>query len=532
MGLTATAAKGVVSVVVEATSGEQSLLVPTAISSTMTGISNPTGSTGCKIHLILKYWTASGTLTILGTGTPNNTETITVAAPTAQQLQSAQAFDYVSTNNYTTITNITTTGCTNGMLEVRGDSAGKFNIPVTKFSAKLKKPKYSPKEYTGLMAADVRLIDTLAEVPIDAFDSDFYGDLSLYWVYAMLGSPSWATLPASPLSIVAAATIVASMTLANQPTAPRMRLIYTVTGITGSPSVTITGTSYGKTVTETFAPTANGTYYSANLYSALTSIGGTTNGTTLAVTGVFGWLGTVNGEATRQTLCEEFFDGVGSWIYPYSYFTDGEMTISTKDVAKLTLKGEAHSKLAIGDRTTTPLSGTNRTTPLGVPLSDLPIGGWQTQIYLDDIFGTAGTTVNLDLEGDIKIALKCPVDKHYTWNNTQAFTRLKEGKRECMVDVSKDVIDIIQHEYYRQNFSQYLVAKLIGEYIGTTGGVQYSKGWIWTLPVQYDGEYGDEADPVKGAVTAKPKLRTRYDAGLGTSYQLQICTTTPPNYNS
>src|SRR5215469_7481914 len=153
------------------------------------------------------------------------------------------------------------------------------------------------------MARDLKMIQTHNDTSIDNFDSEFYGDLSLYWVYLLIGSPTWTTLPSVALSVVAAATITASMTIANQPTAPGMKLILVFTGFTGNPSVTITGTSYGVSGTsETITPTGNGTYYSTNVYSALTTIGGSTNGTTLAVTGVFGWKGSVTGETgNRQT---------------------------------------------------------------------------------------------------------------------------------------------------------------------------------------------------------------------------------------
>ena len=532
MALTPTGAKGVVGIVIEpaSASGEQSLLVPTAVIATMTGIASPTGSTGAKLHLILKYWTTSGSLTINGTGTPSGTETISVPAPSAQQLQSAQAWEYVSVNNYTAITNITTTGLTNGVLEVRGDAAAKFNIPVTKFSTKRKPGIYSPSEYNGLMARDKKLIQALTATSIDSFDSDFYGDLSLYWVYLMLGIPTWVTLPAAPLSIVASATLTATLTIANQPSAPRMRLILAVSTFTGNPSITINGTSYGLTVSETITPSGNGTYYSANLYSSITSITSAVNATTVAITGVYGWLGTVNGEATRQTANEEFYDGEGSWVHPFSYFTDGEMIISTKDVAKLTLKGMCQDKMLIGDRTTNPLN-TNRTTSIAASLVDIPVAGWETQVYLDDITGTAGTTVYLDPEEEIKIALKTPVEARFTFNNTQNFTRAREGKRECTIDLTTDIINSLQHEYFRQNLSQYLVIKLLGEYIGTTAGTAYNKGWWWTLPLQYE-EYPQEGNPEKGNVQAKPKLRTRYDPGIGSSYQLQIVTTNPPTYNA
>src|SRR6266566_7885732 len=226
MALTPTSAKGVVGVMVEGTSGMQTLLTSTAVIATITGITAPSGSTGMKFYIRLVNWSVSGTFTITGTGTPNNTETVTVAAPTAQQTQGGNyTFDYVSTNNYTAITNITTTGLTNGLITVYGIQAAKYNIPVEKFVSKRKVPKHSPNEFSGLMARDKKLIDTLNETSIDSLDSTFYGDLSLYWVYAMLGSPTWTTLPATPLSVVASGTLVATLTIANQPTAPGMKLI-------------------------------------------------------------------------------------------------------------------------------------------------------------------------------------------------------------------------------------------------------------------------------------------------------------------
>lgn len=533
MALTPTTAKGTAGVVVEGTSGMATLLTPTAVSSTITGFSAPSGSTGMRLLVRISGWTTSGTFTISGTGTPNNSEgAVSVAAPTAQQTQGGNyTYDYVSTNAYTAITNITTTGLTNATFTVYGIQAAKYNIPVEKFVTKRKIPKYSPNEFSGLMARDKKLIDTINQTTVDSFDSTFYGDLSLYWVYAMLGAPSFTTLPASPLSVVASATITASMTIAAQPTAPGMKLIITATGFTGSPAITITGTSYGLTVSETVTITANGTYYSANVYSALTTIGGTTNGTTLVITGVFGWKGTVTGEATRQTLALEHFDGSASWTHPFSFMTDGEMTISTKNQAALTLKGGAQDKLAIGDRTTNPLQ-TSRVTSLGVPLGDIPLAGWQTNVYIDAITGTAQTTAFLDPEEEIKINLKAGVETHYTFNNSQVFSRAYPLKPECTVDLTYDIINLLQNEQFRQNLKQYLVVQLLGQLIGTTGGTTYYKGWTWTLPVRYDGEYGQEADVAKGNPMAKPKLRCEYDSGIGSSYQLVIVTQSPPNYNS
>ncbi|MFL5626383.1 MAG: hypothetical protein ACJ788_12395 [Ktedonobacteraceae bacterium] len=531
MPLTPTSAVGRVGIVIEGTSGEQVLLAPVVAIATNTGIAAPTGSTGMKLHVYIKAWLTSGSFTILGTGTPASTETVTVPAPTAQQLQAGATFEYVSVNNYTAITNITTTGgVTGALLSVGGIQAAKFNIPTTKFVSKRKVPKHSPNEFTGLMARDKKLIDQINETSIDSFDTDFYGDLSLYWVYLMLGVPNWTTVPAAPVSIVASATITASMTIAAQPTAPGMKLIVTVTGFTASPSLTIIGTSYGLTVTETITPTANGTYYSANVYSAITSIGGTINATNVTVTGVFGWKGTVTEEATSQTAAIEHFDGSASWTHPFSYMTDGDMTIKVKGEVGLTLKGMAQDKIAIGDRTTNPLQ-VSRVTSLGIPLADLPVAGWQTQVYLDAITGTAQTTVFLDADEEIKIALKTPVEQHHTFNNTQNFTRAYPNKEECTVNLTYDIINLLQNEQFRQNLKQYLCVAVLGQYIGTSATVAFYKGWTWTLPVRYDGEYGQEAEPNKGNTYAKPKLRCEYDAAIGGSYLLTIITQNPPTYN-
>src|SRR5216683_40804 len=256
MPLTPTSAKGVCGIMIEGTSGEASLLPATAVIATITGFTAPSGSTGMRLHIIITNWTASGSFTVTGAGTPNNTEgPITVAAPTVQQLQSPQVanFEYTSLNSYTAITNITTTGLTAAVFVVKGVQGAKFNIPVTSFKSNHKIALYSPNEFSGFMARDKKLIQAHNEASLDALDSDWYGDLSLYWVYMMLGTPvgnNWATLPAAPLSVVASATIIASMTIANQPTAPGMKLIITATTFAAGAAITIIGTSYGVSTTE------------------------------------------------------------------------------------------------------------------------------------------------------------------------------------------------------------------------------------------------------------------------------------------
>jgi hypothetical protein len=533
MPLTPTAAKGTTSIMVEGAVGEVTLLATVTAIATNTGITAPTGSTGMRFHVIFTNWFASGSFTITGTGTPGNTETVNIPAPTAQQLQSPQIanFEYVSVNAYTAITNVT---CTGGMigaqLTIKGVQAAKFNVPSTAFKSNNPMPRYSPNEHSGLMSRDKKLIAQENKAAIDTFDSDWYGDLSLYWVYLMLGSPTWSTLPAAPLSVVASATIVASMTVANQPTAPGMKLIVLASTFAASASLTVTGTSYGLTVNETITITGNGTFYSANVYSAITTIGGTTNATTVVITGVFGWKGVVTSEGTRSSVAVEHFDGSGSWTHPSFCASDGDFTVNPSAEGKLTLKGICQDKLPIGDRTTNPLN-VSRVAALGIPLSDLPAAGWQTQVYVDPIIATAQTTIYTDPEADIKIILKTPSEAHWTYNNQQEWTRVYPGKPECTVSLNTDIINLLQYEQERQNLKQYLVVALVGEPIGTTGGVFYTKSWTWTLPVRYE-LYGQEGDPSKANTYAKPTLRCEYDPAIGGAYSLTVVTRNPPNYTA
>jgi len=320
------------------------------------------------------------------------------------------------------------------------------------------------------------------------------------------------------------------MTIASQPTAPGMKLIIVASTWASGAAITIVGTSYGLPATEVVTIGANGTYYSANVYSAITSIGGTTNATTLVITGVFGWWGTATSESTRQTAVVEHFDGSASWVHPFTYTTDGEMTIPNKGEVKLSLKGGAQDKIPIGDRTTNPLN-TSRIASIGTPLADMPVAGWQTQVWIDSITGTAGATISQDVDEEIKVAIKAGVEPHWTFVNSQNLSRAYPQKPDCAFDVTYDIINLLQFEQFRQNLKQYLVAQVIGEFLGISAGTIYYKGWKWTLPVRYDGEYGQEGDPGKGNVSAKPKLTTEYDAAIGGSFKLEIFTRNPPSYN-
>jgi hypothetical protein len=536
MPITATAAKGVANIIVEANPGEQQLLIPTAITATITGITAPSGSTGMRLHIKLTNFTASGSFTINGTGVPGNSETFTVAALTQQQVQSGQManFEIVSVNAYTALTNITTTGLTNGIIAIYGIQAGKYALPSTIKSKRTPKI-YSPNEHNALIERDKKVVQLIQNTTIDEIKQDVYADISLWWPYVIMGAPaSTATIPSTPASLLSATSITSTMSLTTQPTAPGMKIILAITAFTTPGTLTLTGTVNGVTnVSESISITGNGTYYSSNVYSAINASGITNASTvaTLAVTGVFGWQYTFLSGAAQYSAVVEWYDGTGSWTHPFSIFEEGTFDAKVQSEISLTGKGKAQDRLPIGDRTTTPLSGTNRIAALGVNLNDLPIVGWQTQVYLDAITGTPLTTQNVNIE-ELKVDLKVPQEDHFTFVNTQSYNRAYPVKRSCTATVVFDFIDLLQYEQFRQNLKQYLAVQFLGQYIGTSSGTAYYKSWTWTLPVRSDGGFDVTSDPSKGSVVATSTWQTEYDSGIGGAYKLAVISQMPPNYTA
>jgi hypothetical protein len=533
MPITATAAKGVVNIAMELVAGEQLLLATTPVIATITGITAPTSTSGMRFHIRITNWSTSGTLTVTGTGTPGNTETVNVAAPTAQQTQSAQmaTYDLVTVNSYTAVTNITTTGMVNGLITVWGIQAGKFQLPSIMKSKR--KPKvYSPNEHNALIERDKKIVQLTNETTIDEVKQDVYGDLSLWWPYMLMGAPTaTASLPSSPTSLYSALALSGSQTLTTQPTAPGMKLIFTITAFTVAGTITINGTSYGAVIAEAIPIPAAGTYYSSNVFSAVTTITNVTTAATMAVTGVFGWQYTFLSSANKYTASIEWYDGAGSWAHPFCFATEGDFDVKVQTEATITMKGKAQDKIPIGDRTTTPLSGVNRIASIGTSLTDLPMVGWQTAVYMDAITGTPLTTQYVDMQ-ELKVSLKTPDEEHFTLTNSQNLNRVYAGKRECMADCTLNFIDMLQWEQFRQNLKQYLSFQFLGQYLATISATAYYESWTWTLPIRSDGDFEPTSDPSKGIVTAKAMWRCEYDSGIGGSYKLVVTTRMPPTYVS
>lgn len=537
MPITATAAKGIIDIVLEQASGEQLALASTPVIATLTGISAPVGTSGVRYHIKITNWTTSGTVTVTGTGTPNNTETYNIPAPTLQQTQSAQlaSNEYVTFNAYTAITNITTTGLANGTITVYMIQAGKWQVPSIMKSKRVPKT-YSPNEHNSFIERDKKLLHLVNNTTIDEVKQDAYADISLWWPYLMMGAPTnTVTIPASPLSVVASAPITGStttLTIAGQPTAPGMKLIFVSSSFTTPGTLTILGTVNGVTgVSEVVSITGAGTFYSSNVYSAITSITNAATVTTIVVTGVFGWQLTFLSGGNLYTAAIEWYDGVGSWTHPFSFADEGDFDAKVQTEITLSMKGKAQDKLPIGDRTTTPLTGVNRIAALGANLNDLPLVGWQTAVYLDAVTGTPLTTSYGNIQ-ELKVSLKVPQEDHYTFTNSQNYNRAYAVKRECLCEASIDLTDLSQWEQFRQNLKQYLAFQFLGQYIGTSSSTAYFKSWTWTLPIKTDGDFDVTSDPSKGNVSAKAKWRCEYDSTLGAAYRLAVITQLPPIYAS
>lgn len=347
-----------------------------------------------------------------------------------------------------------------------------------------------------------------------------------------MGAPTTvATIPAAPTALFTATALSGSQTLTAQPTAPGMKFIITITAFTVAGTITINGTSYGAAIAEAIPITAAGTYYSSNVYTAVTNITNATTAATMAITGVFGWSLTFLSGSNVYTAAIEWYDGMGSWTHPFSFLEEADFDIKVSTEATVTIKGKASDKLPIGDRSTTPLIGTNRIAALGANLADIPIVGWQSAVYLDSITGTPLTTSYGGVE-ELKVALKIPQEEHWTFNNSQNYSRVYAMKRECTCEATIDLVDLAQWEQFRQNLKQYLAFQFLGTPIGSVAGVPSYKSWTWTMPIKTDGDFDITSEPSKGNVYAKAKWRTEYDAGIGGAYKLVVITQLPPIYAS
>ncbi|GCE14201.1 Ig-like domain-containing protein [Tengunoibacter tsumagoiensis] len=539
-----TAAKGTLGLVLENINnpGPQ-LLYNGAVSASFSLTTQPSGSTGMRLYILVQGNTTTGTVTITGTGvgggTPTET-TPTIPIQAAGQAVQVNDYEYVSTNVYATVNanGITTTGLANAKIMIYGVQAAKYLIPCI---ADIEDPfgYFSPQEARGLLDRDTRSLQTIKKPTINKIDQALYPEASMFAAYAgVSNNPAVVSIPASPTSLKTSSAISGGpFSLTTQPTAPGMVLIFTVTSSSATGTIVVSGTNqWGVAVSETITAAAggsngNGTYYSTNVYSAVNASGvaftGLTSGS-CAITGVYGWQYTFTPDLNAlYSACLEWYSGTDSNVIPQTYLTDLEFAFNVEKETSLSVKGGTWDVLPIGNRSTNPLSA-SLVSSLAQP-QDLPMVGWQTAIYIDSLGGTPATTAYSSVvEG--KVSIKVPQKPIYTATVTQNFNRLYRQQREVMLTAKIDFASLDQFEAYRTNLKQFLAFQFLGGYIGSVAGTIYSKSWTWIFPAQYV-KFKRDATKLDN-VQADLEAKGIYEISKGYSHQLVIVSQQPPNYTA
>lgn len=540
----ATAATGSIGFAFEplATPGEQvdnanAILSYQAISASVSATTQPSGSSGQRLHIYVYNNTVTGTVTITGKDIAGNAlveTTPTIPIPSAAALTQEQGrFDYVTKGVFSSInaSGITTTGLTNGNIKIGGIVAAKYLMPATaKINAKY--GMVSPDEHRALADKNTHKIQTVKDVDID-LEQILYPDQSLWFAYAILNnatSTAVTTSPASAVSLLSATAVSGSpLSLTTQPTTPGMKLILAVTAASAAGTITLTGTDqYGNAASEVISGTGNGTYYSSNTYSAIGASGiavtGFTSGS-VAITGVFGWNRSFLPSVVPFSTCVEFFTGTDSICAPYSVFEEFSLDFDVEKEFKLTAKGIAQDRLIIGDRTQASFSD-SRVVALAQP-TDAPMAAWRTNVYIDPLGTTPGTTLFGDLLSG-KVTFKAPLKAVHKATNRQVFNTVYRKKFELEFEAKIDYTNVLQAEQFRSDFKQYIQLQFIGRNVGA-GNYQTL---TLTIPFKFT-KFEVTSTPSSDFVEADIAGVAEYDPGIGGSFKLGWTNNAmPPNYTA
>lgn len=535
-----TSAKGTLGLALENLSSPGLVLLYSgAVSASFSLTTQPSGSTGMRLLILVQGNTATGTVSVAGTnvsGGSINETTPTIPLPPAGQNSVVSEAEYVTQDVFATVNSsgVTTTGLTNGVITIYGIQGAKYLIPCI---ADLERDyKYfTPKEARGLLDEETSMQQQVIDGKISKIDQALYPEDSLFLAYmGISNNPTVATIPASPTSLKASSAISGGpFSLTSQPLTPGQVLIFVVTSSSAVGTIAITGVNqYGVAVSETITAAAggsngNGTYYSSNVYSTVNASGvaftGLTSGS-CAITGVYGWQYTFvpDGNALYSAALE-WYTGTDSTASPWAYLDEIDIDFDVNKETKVSLKGGMQDKLPIGNRSTNPLSA-SRVTALGQPL-DIPMIGWQTAIYVDSISGTPGTTPYSSVING-KISLKVPQQAIYTATQTQRYSRLYRKQRSAMLTASIDFTALDQYEQWRQNIQQFINFQFFGAYIGSTGGVVYNKSWSFIFAANY-AKFKIDGSKLEN-VTADLEAKGIYNANYGASYKCVIVCQQPP----
>ena len=227
-----------------------------------------------------------------------------------------------------------------------------------------------------------------------ALNSELYTRQTLYWYRLLMGGLPATTAPVD-VSLLAAASITATMSLTTQPTVASL-IKMTVAGATAWGTVTITGTDgLGLTISEVIIFTANQTKVATKYFKTVNASGIVTSGFTGGTLAVVGNKNTsihefILGEGIPTVTIEDSKGGM-----PWTYWGLGMTSAEIKVPA---VEGVAEISANFIGRNGEPKSITGGTTPslLNV-LADEPFMSWNMRFSIDGaVVGVHGVTLSID----------------------------------------------------------------------------------------------------------------------------------------
>lgn len=536
------AAKGLLAVYMEPTTGpgRQVLLGPVAVSAShsLTVQPNAVNSQALMyMHIVVTGNTASGTVTVTGKKADGSTAVAETSTTLAAATVNSPTQEYGTSATFCTVnaSGVTTSGLTNGVITVYGIYAATKLVPAN-FNAIEKFDSFSSNDHRGILYKHIRVQQGNKHVTLDKFDTDLYPETSLYWPHCTIGASPSTTLIGSvgstpDVCLAATAVVGTPLSLTTQPRAPGQLLRLTVTSAAASGSIAITGTNqFGQATSETILASGNGTYYAQNVYSAVASSGiaitGLTSGS-LAVDGFFAtkWTFLMPSDPISTIACS-IFTGTDSSVYPFGLLLSGDFVHDVDKQITISSKVTTQDQIALGDRTTNPLS-TNRLATFGQPI-DYQIPGWAALIYIDETSGTPGTTAYNNLLA-CKISVDTGAKETYVAKNQQVFDRFYREAPEVKFEAEVDFVNLIEYEHFRKFNKRLLSFKFLesNRYYGTSSGSIVQKYWQWTLPAKYQTF---DKDRGKEKVQGKVKGIAEYSEALGYAAKLEIVNQAPPSY--
>jgi hypothetical protein len=532
--------------------GEQLLMPLTAGASTMSLTTQPSSfvtTVGMHLHFYVIGNPTSGSIGIVGTNASGGAQTsITYHVPVAPQNNQGYT-EFTTKETWATVTasNITLTTLTPCQIIVFGSYGAKFLVPITTDEEE-KITHHAPQDKRGILFKNLRVTQLTKGVSLDKFDADLYPD-SLWLPYMSIGNtPTITTKPSSAVSMLAATTVAATMTLTTSLSTvpPGMFLIFTVASNDGTAgTIVISGNDqYGNAQSETISSASysytngNGAYYSKR-YSSIANSGadkfattGWKNTATIAVTAVYAWQysWTYDGltNLTPYSAGLEIYDGVFGYALPQTIFSSVDIMWDKSKEMTVSCKGEAQDYCIVGDNTST-TGGSNPFTVLGQP-NFQPYVSWPASFYIDNDSGGLALTTQDGSLMTYKFSIMTGRKFYYSGDTLQRPSNVTwDAEPDYTVDATIVLPNYSNYvSYFKPNQSLILSAQFQGALLGSYSGSTYFEQIQVISPCVVDTWKNEKSkNPVEGTL----KLMSRFDVGnLGYAYKLSWIAQTPPSY--